>query len=158
MYRGENKTIFWSKTYMIARKTFVYSVLIALSFLCLFTMYILVANATRAHETLIDPVKGAQPLFGRSFAKNFSGIWTSNFQVRYGGGTSLLRAMGNSLIVAVGATVCCVYFSTVTAYAIHMYRFKLRNAAFTFILIIMMIPTQVSTAGFIKMIYGFVLI
>ena len=31
MYKGENKTIFWSKFYMITRKTLVYSVLIALS-------------------------------------------------------------------------------------------------------------------------------
>ncbi len=153
MYKGENKTIFWSKFYMITRKTLVYSVLIALSILCLFTLYILIANSTRSHATLINPVKGAQPLFGRSFAKNFGGVWTSNFQLKYGGGTSLIRAMANSLIIAVGATVCCVYFSTVTAYAIHMYRFKLRNAAFTFILVIMMIPTQVSTTGLIRMIY-----
>ena len=38
-----------------------------------------------------------------------------------------------------------------TAYAIHAYDFKGRKLIFTFILAIMMIPTQVSTLGFVKM-------
>ena len=36
-----------------------------------------------------------------------------------------------------------------TAYAIHAYNFKGKNAIFTFILMIMMIPTQVTALGFI---------
>lgn len=35
-----------------------------------------------------------------------------------------------------------------TAYAIHVYNFKLKNVMFTFILMIMMIPTQVTALGF----------
>ena len=38
-----------------------------------------------------------------------------------------------------------------TAFAIHAYNFKFKNAIFTFILMVMMIPTQVTTLGFIKM-------
>ena len=38
-----------------------------------------------------------------------------------------------------------------TAYAIHVYNFKLKNVMFTFILMIMMIPTQVTALGFYRL-------
>ena len=41
-----------------------------------------------------------------------------------------------------------------TAYAIHVYEFKLKKFAFTFILMIMMIPTQVTALGFIQLVQG----
>lgn len=41
-----------------------------------------------------------------------------------------------------------VYFSALTAYAIYAYDFKLRKLAFTVILLIMTMPTQVSALGF----------
>ena len=39
-----------------------------------------------------------------------------------------------------------------TAYAIHVYNFKLKKFMFTFILMVMMIPTQVTALGFLQMI------
>jgi multiple sugar transport system permease protein len=39
-----------------------------------------------------------------------------------------------------------------TAYGIYMYNFKGRKIAYNFIMIVMMVPTQVSALGFIKMI------
>ena len=59
--------------------------------------------------------------------------------------------MINSLIIASCSAVLCVYFSTMTAYGIHAYEFKGKKAIFTFILAIMMIPTQVSALGFIRL-------
>ncbi len=41
-----------------------------------------------------------------------------------------------------------------TAYAIHAYDFKLKKFIYPFILMIMMIPTQVTALGFIKLITG----
>ena len=152
MYRGENKGIFWSKFYMKARTVLVYTVLVALTILCVFTLYILIVNASRSHTSIMNGFKGT---LGGSFGKNFSNIFfatgRNSFSSIYS--VKFLTAMKNSFIVAILSTLCCVYFSTVTAYGIHMYRFKLRNAAFTFILMIMMIPTQVSTTGFLEMIY-----
>ena len=152
MYRGENKGIFWSKTYMLTRKIFVYTILIILSFMCLFTLYILLVNATRSHA-YIKLGFSAIPskYFGTNFKKVFFAAEGVSFVSRYN--TNFLQAMGNSAFVATCSTVLSVYFSTVIAYGIHMYRFKLRNAAFTFILVVMMIPTQVSTTGFISMCY-----
>ena len=39
-----------------------------------------------------------------------------------------------------------------TAFAIHAYNFKFKNAIFTFILMIMTIPTQVTALGFIRLV------
>ena len=155
MYRGENKGVFWSKFYMKARTVFVYTVLIFLSILCLFSMYLLIINASKSHTTIIDP-EGFKPVMGASFGKNFNNIFFTTGQKSFRSiyAVSFLTAMRNSFIIALLSTICCVYFSTTTAYGIHMYRFKLRNATFTFILMIMMIPTQVSTTGFISMVYA----
>ncbi|MBP5163107.1 MAG: carbohydrate ABC transporter permease [Spirochaetales bacterium] len=64
-----------------------------------------------------------------------------------------LRGFLNSLIISTGTTACAVYFSTLTAYAIVAYQWKLRNAFFTFILAVMMIPAQVTSIGFYQMVY-----
>ena len=58
----------------------------------------------------------------------------------------------NSVIVAAFSAVLTTYFSCMTAYAIHVYQFKLKNVMFTFILMIMMIPTQVTALGFVKLV------
>ena len=47
--------------------------------------------------------------------------------------------------------VLCTYFSTMTAYAIHAYNFKGKKFMFTFILAVMMIPTQVTALGFLQL-------
>ena len=62
--------------------------------------------------------------------------------------------MVNSLIVSSLTVVFSIYFSVMTAYAIHAYDFRLKKAAFNFILLVMSIPTQVSALGFVKMITG----
>ena len=58
--------------------------------------------------------------------------------------------MLNSVIIAGATAVLSTYFSSMTAYAIHCYDFKLKNVAFTFILMIMTIPTQVTALGFVQ--------
>ena len=59
--------------------------------------------------------------------------------------------MLNSVLVSGLSAILCTYFSTMTAYAIHAYRFKGRKAMYTLILAIMMIPTQVTALGFIQL-------
>jgi multiple sugar transport system permease protein len=57
------------------------------------------------------------------------------------------------MIVSVCATLLAVYFSSLTAYAVVAYQWKLRRAFFTFILAVMMVPGQVVTVGFYQFIY-----
>lgn len=59
----------------------------------------------------------------------------------------------NSMIISVCATILSIYFSTLTAYAIVVYDWKLKRAFFAFIMAVMMIPAQVTTIGFYHMIF-----
>ena len=52
------------------------------------------------------------------------------------------------MFIATCTTVLALYFSTLTAYGLVVYRFRGRQLAFTFIMVVLMIPTQVSMVGF----------
>ena len=49
----------------------------------------------------------------------------------------------NSMIISVCSTALATYFSTLTAYGLVVYDWKLKNAYFSFIMAIMMIPAQI---------------
>ena len=70
----------------------------------------------------------------------------------------VLRGMLNSLIVASVSCVFAVYISALTAYGIYAYDFKLKRAANAFIMLILMVPLQVSAVGYVDMMkaWGFV--
>lgn len=126
---------------LAVRRVIAYTVLILLSFLCLFWFYILFVNATRSNSAL---TKGFTLVPGDYLVKNWQSL--------INGSQPVVRGMLNSFIVAGGSAVVCTYFSTMTAYAIHVYDFKAKKFIFTFILAVMMIPTQVTALGFIKLI------
>jgi multiple sugar transport system permease protein len=123
-----------------ARRLIAYIVLILISFLCLFWFYILFINATRSHA---DLTSGFTALPGSNFLTNWKNLLAGTLPIWSG--------LRNSVIIATSSAVLCVYFSTMTAYAIHAYDFKLKNVMFTFILMIMMIPTQVTALGFVRL-------
>ena len=123
-----------------ARRILAYIVLAILAFLCLIWFYVLFINATRSHNQLS---MGFTPIPGAYLVENMTNL--------FNGPTPVVRGMINSLIIAASSAFLCVYFSTMTAYGIHAYEFKGKNAIFTFILAIMMIPTQVSALGFIRL-------
>ena len=120
------------------RRTIAYVVLILLSFLCLIWFYILFINSTRSNSGLKS---GFTIVPGAYLVQNFTNMLHGTVPV--------LNGMLNSVIVAGLSAGLCVYFSCMTAYAIHAYNFKGKKAIFTFILMIMMIPTQVTALGFI---------
>ncbi|MCL2034251.1 MAG: carbohydrate ABC transporter permease [Oscillospiraceae bacterium] len=60
----------------------------------------------------------------------------------------------NSLTISTFATLCAVYFSSLTAYALVAYRWKAQKAFFAFILAVMMIPAQVTTIGFYQFMWS----
>jgi len=82
-----------------------------------------------------------------------SNFLMSNWNILNGKQFNAMQGFINSLIIAVGATICAVYFSTLTAYSIVVYDWKLKRTFFTFIMAIMMIPSQIVTIGFYQMIY-----
>lgn len=61
----------------------------------------------------------------------------------------------NSFIVAIFSSTLTTYFSALTAYATYVYDFKLKKIANAFIIGVMMIPSQVSAAGFVQLAYKY---
>lgn len=122
------------------RRLISYIVLILLTFICLFPFYILIINATRANSAI---QQGFSFLPGGSLGANWNKLMAND-------NLPVLKAMFNSFFIAMTTALCATYFSALTAYAIHAYRFKLREIALAFILMIMMVPTQVSALGFIR--------
>lgn len=124
-----------------ARRVLAYTVLIFIVFLCLFWFYILIINATRSNGELS---RGFSPVPSTHLLKNWNNLLAGTLPV--------LQGMINSLIVAGCSALLSTYFSTMTAYAIHAYSFRFKKAVFTFILMIMMVPTQVTALGFIQLV------
>ncbi len=105
----------------------------------------LIVNSTRVHSQIMQ---GFSAIPGGSFLTNFKNLLAEP-EIPIVSGTI------NSLIVAVGNCVLCVYFSAMTAYGIHAYDFRLKKVAFNFILVIMMVPAQVSALGFLNLVREF---
>ena len=131
------------KTSLLIRRIIAYVVLVILVFISLLPFYLLFINATRDKAQI-----GIQWYPGSALIENFRKLFAASTQVAFG---NVYKALLNSLIISACASVLCVYFSALTAYATHVYQFKLRKAADTFILLIMMVPTQASAIGFYRM-------
>ena len=147
------------------KRFFCYLVLILLVIISLFPFYLMIVNATRSHEQI---QLGFSLLPSKHLWKNFVNLavnkekagnfWQNvitklNYTkiINYAENYPILRGMFNSVIVAVLTALFTTYFSSMTAYGIYMYRFKFRGFAFKFIMAVMMVPTQVSSLGFINL-------
>ena len=128
---------------LILSRIVVYCILIFLSIVCLFSFYMLIINATRSNAQL---QAGFTLLPKNNFFVNLKNAWTD-------ASINIPRGMLNSFFIAACSALLTTYFSALTAYGIHAYRFKLKKAAFYFIMAVMMIPPQVSAVGFIQMMY-----
>lgn len=126
---------------LVTRRVVVYFVLILMAVITLFPLLSLVINATRASG---DIQTSFSLIPGSSLVGNFNKAMANDDM-------EILTAMKNSIIVAVFSSILSVYFSTLTAYGIYAYNFKLKKYAFGFILLVMMVPSQVSVIGFYRM-------
>ena len=124
-----------------ARRTFSYIILVLVTILCLFWFYVLFINATRSNGELQS---------GFTFIPSTHLL--ENWKNLRAGTLPILSGLKNSLIISCSCVLFSVYFSTMTAYAIHAYDFKLKKFIYPFILAIMMIPTQVTALGFVKLV------
>lgn len=114
-----------------------------LCFISIIPFLILFINATRTSEAI---KAGLSLIPGGNLGEN----WV-NFNLKQNGmQLTVFKAMINSFIIAVPATFLSVYFSTLTAYGIHVYDFKLKKAAWSFILAVMIVPGTISAIGFYR--------
>ncbi len=116
---------------------------IILTIICLLPIYILIINATREST---DIANGISFIPGTNLGKNIKKLFTDiNYNTVY----NVLIGYRNSFIITGISTVFTVFFSAMTAYGLRVYDFKIKDIAYTIILLVMMVPVQVTSAGFV---------
>lgn len=122
------------------KRAFCYLVLTFLALMCLFSFYLLIMNSTKAHSQI---QKGFTFSLGSFFLTNLKNVLSN-------GELPVVKGLINSLIVSAATALLATYFSVLTAFSIHSYNFRFKKIAFTFIMMIMMIPPQVTALGFVR--------
>lgn len=133
---GKNKNI-------IIYKSIVMFFCVILAVLSIMPFVIMLVNSTRSTFEIQQHAVSLKP----------STYFLSNWKILTGKSFNPLKGFMNSIIVSCGVTLCALYFSTLTAYALVMYEWKLKNAFFSFIMGIMMIPATITIIGFYQMVY-----
>ena len=139
-YKEESKSY---RAQQMVTRVLAYIFLVFVTFLSLFSFYLLIINGARSNAEL---QAGFTLIPSTHFGDNFITAITDNALF------SLPRGLWNSFFIAASSAILTTYFSAMTAYGIHVYDFKGKKFIFTFILAVMMIPTQVSAAGFIQLV------
>lgn len=118
------------------KKGIIYLCLILLAAICFLPFLLMIVNATRSGVEITHSFT----LIPSSHLKD---NWEALFAY-----VNLFKGFGNSLLVAVPATILTAYFSSITAYALAVYRFKGNGWLFKILVVFMMIPAQLSLIGF----------
>lgn len=132
-----------SKIYIGIKTAVSYLFLIFLTSICIFVFYVLFINSTRYNAEIR---RGFSILPGRAILYNFQKLKALD-------SVPIFTGLMNSMFISVSVAALASYFSALTAFGIHMYNFRLRRFAYVFILLLMMVPTQISALGFIKIMY-----
>ncbi len=132
-----------NKTSTSVYKIIILIICVILAFLSVMPFIIMMVNSTRSTPEIQQHAVSLIP----------SKYFMTNFKILTG--KSFKPAVGflNSLLLSCGVTVCTLYFSTLTAYALVMYEWKAKKAFFKFIMGIMMIPATITILGFMQMAY-----
>ena len=121
----------------------VYTVCIFLTILSLMPFIIMIVNATRSTPEIQQHAISLIP----------SKYFMNNLQILTGKSFDPVVGFVNSVIISSCSTVLTIYFSTLTAFALVAYNWKLRDPFFTVIMAVMMIPGQVTAIGFYQFMY-----
>ncbi|MBO5265063.1 MAG: carbohydrate ABC transporter permease [Ruminococcus sp.] len=132
------------KTSSVVFKVFAYVFCILLAIISLLPFVIMIINSTRSTTQIQQHAISLVP----------STHLLENFKVLTGKTFDPIKGFINSMIISCGATICTVYFSTMTAYALVAYDWRLRKPFFTMIMCVLMIPAQVTTIGFYQFMYS----
>jgi multiple sugar transport system permease protein len=121
----------------IAMRIFVYIVLTILLIITIVPIWMVIVNATRSTTEIQQ---------GLSFFP--SAYLVDNYNILLSKGLELGRGFLNSFTVAGASTLITVYFSMLTAYGIVVYEFKGKRLFSNFIVVLVMIPMQLTIIGF----------
>ena len=109
--------------------------LIVISLISLYPFYTMVMMATYKTE---DIFKGIPFLPSGYLIENLKVVMSSNF----------VRPYLNSIFVLVTATGICVLVSAMAGFGLTVYRFRAKKAMMKFIMMTMMVPSQIGIIGF----------
>lgn len=132
-----------SKKSSVVLKVLIYVLCITLTILSIMPFLVMIINSTRSTTQIQQHAISLIP----------SSHLIANLKILTGKSFNPVKGFVNSMIISTGATACTVYFSTLTAYALVAYNWKLRQPFFTFIMAVMMIPTQIVGIGFYQFMY-----
>jgi multiple sugar transport system permease protein len=119
------------------QRFFIYAFLILLLIICLLPIWALLVNATRS---TVQIQQGLSLMPSTHLFENYG--------ILIGRGLDLPRGFFNSTFIAVSVTLVTVYFSLLTAYGIVVYDFPGKQAFYSFILVLVLLPLQLSIIGF----------
>ena len=126
-----------SKLGLHLTRGFIYVLLVFLLLLTIIPIWMLLVNATRSTPEIQQ---------GISFWPSTHLVENYNFLGSRG--IDLFKGFANSMYVSAMTTIVTVYFSFLTAYALAVYEFKGKRLFNNFIIVLVLIPTQLSIIGF----------
>ena len=115
----------------------IYLTLIFLLALTVVPIWLLLVNATRS-----------TPEIQQGISMIPSTHLVENWEILKSKGIDMVQGFRNSSILAIASTVVTVYFSLLTAYGIVIYDFKGKQFIRNFIVLLVLIPMQLSIIGF----------
>ena len=119
------------------QRVLIYIFLIILLLVTIGPIWLLLVNATRSTVEIQQGI-GFLP----------STHLLENYNIMLGKGLNLPRGFTNSLFLSTAVTVISVYFSLLTAYALVVYDFPGKRFFYNFILVLVLLPLQLSIIGF----------
>ena len=119
---------------------FVYALLFGLLLIVIIPVWLLLVNGTRS-TTEINQGISLLP----------STHMIENYNLLLAKGLDLPRGLANSLMLAVSSTVITVYFAFLTAYGLVVYNYPGRKHLAGFIIVLTMIPMQLTIFGFYRL-------
>ncbi len=124
---------------LIIMRVIVYTVLFFILILVVIPIWLLLVNATRS---TVEIQQGLSALPSVHLIDNYN--------ILLGRGLDITRGFANSMYVSALSTIITVYFSMLTAYGIVVYDFKGKKLFSNFILVLVMIPMQLTIIGFFQ--------
>ncbi len=121
----------------IVMRVLVYLFLFLLLVITIIPVWLLLVNATRSTVQIQE---------GLSLLPSTHAL--ENYGILVGRGLNLVRGFANSLFLSFWVTVISVYFSLLTAYGIVVYDFPGKRLLNNFVLVLVMLPLQLSIIGF----------
>jgi multiple sugar transport system permease protein len=118
----------------------VHGLMIVLGLIAIVPLYLLLINATRSTEQIN---MGISVIPGGNVLHNWKTLAGRQFNIWHG--------FRNSAFISISTTILCIYFSALTAYGLHIYRFVGRTVIWTIILIVMMLPGTLTFIGFYQL-------